>query len=77
MPIKYVNEIPRNRRDSRFDKTIEEAMKMLDKDPTKLVEVSDEPIGFYARFKQFQADGMYEGVRVKRQGDTVYFSKID
>lgn len=76
MPIKYVTQIPKARKVSKFDQIIEEAIKMIYKDPTKMVEITEEGGGLVMRFKRFQEEGKFPEMHILRRGRAVYISSI-
>jgi len=77
MTIKVVSAIPKSRKKSKFDETLQEVAKMLDKDPTRIIEVSDEGTGLSGRFQAIQKDGGLKGVNLTRRNGSVYFKTFE
>lgn len=79
MEIKAVKSIPKIRKVSKFDPTIEEVAKRISKDPTQTLEVSDVDSlsGLVGRFRARKKEGEFESVFVKPRGHAVYFSAVE
>ena len=77
MEIKAVKSIPKIRRVSEYDATIEEVFKRISKDPTIILEVSDVKPGLLSRFRVRRKAGEFSGVYAKPRGKAVYFTAVE
>lgn len=78
MEIKAVKSIPKIRKVSKFDATLEEVCKRVAKDPTVILEVSDVgAAGLVSRFRQRQTAGEFAGIFARPRGSAVYFTAVE
>ena len=77
MEINRVKAIPKIRRVSEFDATIDDIAGRISKDPTSTWEVSDVAPGLISRFRARKKAGEFTGVHATPRSKSVYFTAVE
>jgi hypothetical protein len=77
MEIRKVKSVPKIRRASEFDPTIEDVAGRIMKDPTSTWEVVDVAAGLVSRFRARKKAGEFAGVSVTPRAKSAYFTAVE